>query len=96
MFLRIFDSLGRIILYNIKMQGIEQNAHRNISARIVNSPLLLSMSSEQKDVIQLSSKQPCVLFSDSSVWMFQEYPLKEQPLDGYLGIVAVNVCRDLL
>ena len=30
-------------------------------------------------------------FPDGSVWMFQEYPLKEPSLDGYLQTVAVNV-----
>ena len=47
--------------------------------------------SRQKDVIQLSSDNHVFYFPDGSVWMFQEYPLKEPSLDGYLQTVAVNV-----
>ncbi len=33
----------------------------------------------------------CFIFRTVLVWMFQEYPLKEPSLDGYLQTVAVNV-----
>lgn len=85
------DSLGRIILCNIKMQELSRMLTGTYLQNYESLRHAIHEDSRQKDVIQLSSDNHVFYFPDGSVWMFQEYPLKEPSLDGYLQTVAVNV-----
>ena len=85
------DPLGRIILCNIKMQELSRMLTGTYLQNYESLRHAIHADSRQKDVIQLSSDNHVFYFPDGSVWMFQEYPLKEPSLDGYLQTVAVNV-----
>ena len=85
------DSLGRIILCNIKMQELSRMLTGTYLQNYEFLRHAIHEDSRQKDVIQLSSDNHVFYFPDGSVWMFQEYPLKEPSFDGYLQTVAVNV-----
>ena len=85
------DPLGRIILCNIKMQELSRMLTGTYLQNYEFLRHAIHADSRQKDVIQLSSDNHVFYFPDGSVWMFQEYPLKEPSLDGYLQTVAVNV-----
>ena len=52
---------------------------------------VLNADSVKKPVRKLSSDSNVFYFPDGSVWLFQEYQLKEDSLTGYIQTVAVDV-----
>lgn len=85
------DALGRIILSN----GIMQELCRILTGNYLQNFEIFrnAINSEpvQKNIVKLNSDSNVFYFPDGSVWMFQEYQLKEPDLKGYVQTVAINV-----
>ena len=85
------DALGRIILSNVIMQELcriltgDYLQNFEIFRNAINSEPV------QKNIVKLNSDSNVFYFPDDSVWMFQEYQLKEPDLKGYVQTVAINV-----
>ena len=87
----ISDPLGRIILCNIKMQELSRVLIGNYLQNYHTLHSVLNADSVKKPVRKLSSDSNVFYFPDGSVWLFQEYQLKEASLTGYIQTVAVDV-----
>ena len=87
----ISDPLGRIILCNIKMQELSRVLIGNYLQNYHTLHSVLNADSVKKPVRKLSSDSNVFYFPDGSVWLFQEYQLKEDSLTGYIQTVAVDV-----
>ena len=87
----ISDPLGRIILCNIKMQELSRELIGNYLQNYHTLHSVLNADSVKKPVRKLSSDSNVFYFPDGSVWLFQEYQLKEDSLTGYIQTVAVDV-----
>ncbi len=85
------DALGRIILSN----GIMQELCRILTGNYLQNFEIFrnAINSEpvQKNIVKLNSDSNVFYLPDGSVWMFQEYQLKEPDLKGYVQTVAINV-----
>ena len=87
----ISDPLGRIILCNIKMQELSRVLIGNYLQNYHTLHSVLNADSVKKPVRKLSSDSNVFYFPDGSVWLFQEYQLKEAAFTGYIQTVAVDV-----
>ena len=87
----ISDPLGRIILCNIKMQELSRVLIGNCLQNYHTLHSVLKADSVKKPVRKLSSDSNVFYFPDGSVWLFQEYQLKEASFTGYIQTVAVDV-----
>lgn len=87
----ISDPFGRIILCNIKMQELSRVLIGNYLQNYHTLHSVLNADSVKKPVRKLSSDSNVFYFPDDSVWLFQEYQLKEDSLTGYIQTVAVDV-----
>ena len=87
----ISDPLGRIILCNIKMQELSRVLIGNYLQNYHTLHSVLNADSVKKPVRKLSSDSNVFYFPDGSVWLFQEYQLKEPSFTGYIQTVAVDV-----
>ena len=87
----ISDPLGRIILCNIKMQELSRVLIGNYLQDYHTLHSVLNADSVKKPVRRLSSDSNVFYFPDGSVWLFQEYQLKEASFTGYIQTVAVDV-----
>ena len=87
----ISDPLGRIILCNIKMQELSRVLIGNYLQNYHTLHSVLNADSVKKPVRKLSSDSNVFYFPDGSVWLFQEYQLKEASFTGYIQTVAVDV-----
>ena len=87
----ISDPLGRIILCNIKMQELSRVLIGNYLQNYHTLHSVLNADSVKKPVRKLSSDSNVFYFPDGSVWLFQEYQLKEVSFTGYIQTVAVDV-----
>ena len=81
----ISDPLGRIILCNIKMQELSRVLIGNYLQNYHTLHSVLNADSVKKPVRKLSSDSNVFYFPDGSVWLFQEYQLKEASFTGVLG-----------
>ena len=85
------DSLGRIILCNTKMRELSRLLTGNYLQDYGVLREAINSVSARQPVIKISSDSDVFYFPDSSVWMFQEYQLKEPALTGYVQTVAIDV-----
>ena len=85
------DALGRIILSNVKMQELCRILTGNYLQNFEIFRNAINSEPVQKNIVKLNSDSNVFYFPDGSVWMFQEYQLKEPDLKGYVQTVAINV-----
>ena len=85
------DSLGRIILCNTKMRELSRLLTGNYLQDYGVLREAINSVSARSPVIKISSDSDVFYFPDGSVWMFQEYQLKEPALTGYVQTVAIDV-----
>ena len=85
------DALGRIILSNAKMQELCRILTGNYLQNFEIFRDAINSAPVQKNIIKLNSDSNVFYLPDGSVWMFQEYQLKEPDLKGYVQTVAINV-----
>lgn len=85
------DALGRIILSNVKMQELCRILTGNYLQNFEIFRNAINSEPVQKNIVKLNSDSNVFYLPDGSVWMFQEYQLKEPDLKGYVQTVAINV-----
>ena len=85
------DAFGRIILSNVKMQELCRILTGNYLQNFEIFRNAINSKPVQKNIVKLNSDSNVFYFPDGSVWMFQEYQLKEPDLKGYVQTVAINV-----
>ena len=85
------DDLGRIILSNVIMQELCRILTGNYLQNFEIFRNAINSEPVQKNIVKLNSDSNVFYFPDGSVWMFQEYQLKEPDLKGYVQTVAINV-----
>ena len=85
------DALGRIILSNVIMQELCRILTGNYLQNFEIFRNAINSEPVQKNIVKLNSDSNVFYFPDGSVWMFQEYQLKEPDLKGYVQTVAINV-----
>ena len=85
------DAFGRIILSNVKMQELCRILTGNYLQNFEIFRNAINSEPVQKNIVKLNSDSNVFYFPDGSVWMFQEYQLKEPDLKGYVQTVAINV-----
>ena len=85
------DALGRIILSNVKMQELCRILTGNYLQNFEILRNAINSEPIQKNIVNLNSDSNVFYLPDGSVWMFQEYQLKEPDLKGYVQTVAINV-----
>lgn len=88
----VSDPMGRIVLCNIKMQELSRMLTGNsLQDYGILHNIIINKASRQKKIARLSSDSNVFYFPDDSVWMFQEYELREPDLLGYVQTVAIDV-----
>lgn len=85
------DPLGRIVLCNTKMQELSRIMTGSYLQDYEALRKAMSGEPESEGLCRLSKDSNVFYFPDGSVWMFQEYQLKEPDLKGYVQTVAINV-----
>lgn len=85
------DALGRIILSNVKMQELCRILTGNYLQNFEILRNAINSEPVQKNIVKLNSDSNVFYLPDGSVWLFQEYQLKEPDLKGYVQTVAINV-----
>ena len=85
------DPLGRIVLCNTKMQELSRIMTGSYLQDYEALRKAMSGEPESEGLCRLSKDSNVFYFPDGSVWLFQEYQLKEDSLTGYIQTVAVDV-----